>query len=87
MNKSKLNIQHKNQPLHESVKQAVESYLTQLKDEEPKNLYDLVLYEVEQPLMKAVMEFTQQNQSRAAVALGISRGTLRKKLKTHGMLD
>lgn len=84
---SKFNNKQKNQPLHESVKQAIENYLLHLKDEEPKNLYDLVLCEVEHPLMQAVMEFTQHNQSRAAVALGISRGTLRKKLKTHGMID
>lgn len=80
-------IANKNQPLHESVRQALENYFQQLKDEVPKNLYDLVLSEVEEPLMRAVMEFTSNNQSRAAIVLGLSRGTLRKKLKTYGMLD
>jgi Fis family transcriptional regulator, factor for inversion stimulation protein len=85
--KSPFMIAHKNQPLHESVRQALENYFTQLKGEIPKNLYDLVLAEVEEPLMRAVMEFTNNNQSRAAIVLGLSRGTLRKKLKTYGMLD
>lgn len=85
--KSAFMIAHKNQPLHESVRQAIENYFLQLKGEVPKNLYDLVLAEVEEPLMRAVMEFTNNNQSRAAVILGLSRGTLRKKLKTYGMLD
>ena len=85
--KSPFMIAHKNQPLHESVRQAIENYFLQLKGEIPKNLYDLVLAEVEEPLMRAVMEFTNNNQSRAAIVLGLSRGTLRKKLKAYGMLD
>ncbi len=87
MSKSPFMIAHKNQPLHESVRQAIENYFQQLKGEVPKNLYDLVLAEVEEPLMRAVMEFTNNNQSRAAIVLGLSRGTLRKKLKAYGMLD
>ena len=42
--------------------------------------------EVEQPLQKAVLEYTEGNQSRAADILGINRGTLRKKLKTYGLI-
>ena len=42
--------------------------------------------EVEQPLLKAVLEYTEGNQSRAADILGINRGTLRKKLKTYGLI-
>lgn len=84
---SSFNVAHKNQPLHDSVRQALESYFTQLKDQSPNNLYDLVLAEVEVPLLEAVMEYTKGNQSRAAILLGLSRGTLRKKLKLYGMLD
>jgi Fis family transcriptional regulator len=80
-------VAHKNQPLHDSVRQALESYFAQLKGQAPKNLYELVLAEVEVPLLEAVMEFTKNNQSRAAILLGLSRGTLRKKLKIYGMLD
>jgi len=85
--KSSFMIAHKNQPLHESVRQSLENYFLQLKGEVPKNLYDLVLAEVEEPLLHAVMEYTNNNQSKAAIVLGLSRGTLRKKLKQYGMLD
>ncbi len=84
---SPFTVAHKNQPLHDSVRQALESYFTQLKDQAPNNLYELVLAEVEVPLLEAVMEYTKGNQSRAAILLGLSRGTLRKKLKIYGMLD
>jgi len=76
-----------NQPLHDSVRKALENYISQLKGKLPNNLYDLVLAEVEGPLMEAVMEYTKGNQSRAAILLGLSRGTLRKKLKQYGLLD
>lgn len=80
-------LTQKNQPLHDSVRQALENYLTQLKGQMPSNLYELILAEVEAPLMEAVMEYTKGNQSRAAIVLGLSRGTLRKKLKMYGLLD
>ena len=80
-------LTQKNQPLHDSVRQSLENYLSQIKGELPSNLYELILAEVEAPLMAAVMEYTKNNQSRAAIVLGLSRGTLRKKLKMYGMLD
>lgn len=78
-------LEKKNQPLHDSVRQSLERYLDQLK-KLPSNLYDLILQEVEEPLLQAVMKYTRNNQSRASLVLGISRGTLRKKLKQYNML-
>lgn len=80
-------LTQKNQPLHDSVRQSLENYLSQLKGQLPSNLYELILAEVEAPLMQCVMDYTKNNQSRAAIVLGLSRGTLRKKLKMYGMLD
>lgn len=80
-------LMQKSQPLHDSVRQSLENYLAQLKGQTPSNLYELILAEVEAPLMEAVMEYTKENQSRAAIVLGLSRGTLRKKLKMYGLLD
>jgi Fis family transcriptional regulator len=80
-------VTHKNQPLHDSVRQALENYFVQIKGNMPSTLYEMVLAEVEMPLLEAVMDYTKENQSRAAILLGISRGTLRKKLKIYGMLD
>lgn len=42
------------------------------------DLYELVLAEVEQPLLDMVMQYTRGNQTRAALMMGINRGTLRK---------
>lgn len=84
---SSFELTQKNQPLHDSVRQSLENYLSKLNGQWPSNLYELILGEVEAPLMEAVMEYTRGNQSRAAIVLGLSRGTLRKKLKMYGLLD
>lgn len=51
----------------------------------PEGLYELVLREVETPLLKEVLAWSDGNQSRAATALGINRATLRKKLAMLGL--
>lgn len=85
---SAFELAQKNQPLHDSVRQSLENYISHLKGQQlPSNLYEMILGEVEAPLMEAVMEYTKGNQSRAAIVLGLSRGTLRKKLKQYGLLD
>lgn len=73
------------EPLRECVRDAVEHYFAQLGDHSAGGLYELVLREVEAPLLDCVMRHTQGNQSQAAGILGINRGTLRKKLKTYGL--
>ncbi|MGD9153510.1 MAG: helix-turn-helix domain-containing protein [Gammaproteobacteria bacterium] len=50
------------------------------------NIYDMVLGDVEKPLLEAVMKHVNGNQSNAAKTLGLSCGTLREKLKIYGML-
>lgn len=72
-------------PLRDNVKQAVRNYLAQLNGEDPTELYELVLSEIEHPMLDIVMQYTRGNQTRAATMLGINRGTLRKKLKKYGM--
>ena len=44
------------------------------------------LDEIEEPLLLAVMKYTNNNQSETARILGLSRGTLRTKLKKFGLL-
>ena len=72
--------------LRQTVESAVKGYFQQMGGQPITNLYDLVLAEVEEPLLKSVMEETRGNQSRAAITLGLSRGTLRKKLKSYDLL-
>jgi len=79
------NTQEHSFTLRESVELSMKNYFAQLDNEQPSNIYDLVLAEVEAPLMEAVMNYTQGNQTKASQVLGLNRGTLRKKLKTHGL--
>lgn len=74
-------------PLRALCAEALESYFAALNGHKPGQLYELVLREVEEPLFKAVLDYAEGNQSRAADILGINRGTLRKKLKTYGLVQ
>ncbi len=74
-------------PLRKHTEEAVNNYFASLNGDQPGDLYDLVLGEVEEPLFKAVMDYTHGNQSQAAGILGINRGTLRKKLKIYSLLQ
>lgn len=69
-----------------SVTSAMDRYFGDLGGQSTVNLYDLVLTEVETPLLEAVMKYTKNNQSKAAELLGLNRGTLRKKLKQYDLL-
>lgn len=70
-------------PLNKSVREALEEYFERLDGHKVTNIYKMVLAEIEAPLFKAVMKHTKNNQSDAAILLGINRGTLRKKLKQY----
>ncbi len=72
-------------PLCKHTEDALHNYFASLNGERPGDLYDLVMGEVERPLFKAVMDYTDGNQSQAAGILGINRGTLRKKLKGYSI--
>jgi len=75
--------------LKNAVLETTQKYFDGVGDSEQSkllNVYDMVLGEVEKPLLEVVMKHTKGNQSNAAKALGLSRGTLRKKLKIYGML-
>lgn len=70
-------------PLRETVAQALCEYLEKLDGHAPDDLYRLVLEEVERPLLETVMDYCGGNQTKAAIYLGLNRGTLRKKLKQY----
>ncbi len=74
------------QTLGESVRHSLRQYFAQLDGQTPANLYGLVLAEIEKPLLEMVLQLTNGNQSKAAIILGISRGTLRKKMAIYGLL-
>ncbi len=73
--------------LREAADIFVRRYLDEMDGEIGTDFYDLVISEVEAPLLRAVMEYTRGNQTRAAQMLGLNRGTLRKKLKQYDLIS
>ena len=69
--------------LHQSVRRAVRRYLKDMGDHDPDDPYRFVLDQIEKPLIEEVLRWAGGNQCRAAAALGISRGTLRKRINGH----
>ncbi len=77
-------VQQYNEALSLQVVGAVKGYLNAVSNKDANlNLYQLIVEEVEAPLFRTVMEMTRYNQSKAARVLGVSRGTLRTKLKRY----
>jgi len=77
-------VQQQNEALTHQVINAVKGYLNAVNSKDANlNLYQLIVEEVEAPLFRTVMELTRYNQSKAARVLGVSRGTLRTKLKRY----
>ncbi len=74
------------EPLRVHVERVVRQYFALLGDEMPTDLYELILKEMERPLLSVVLEQTRGNQTKCAQILGLNRGTLRKKLKTYDLM-
>ena len=77
-------VEQINETLSQQVVTVVKKYLTTVNPKDNNlNLYQLIIEEIEAPLFRTVMEMTRYNQSKAARVLGVSRGTLRTKLKRY----
>ena len=74
-------------PLKDSAAEAIAHFLATLDGESCIDLYDMVLRQIEEPLLREVLDYTQHNQSHAATMLGLNRGTLRKKLRQYGLIS
>jgi Fis family transcriptional regulator len=69
--------------LKDFTEDALRSYFKNLNGHKPAEIYRLVMGEVEPPLLRSVMDYSQGNQTLASEILGINRATLRKKLKQY----
>lgn len=69
------------------IKQKVEQYFVNLQGHDPIGLYDMLISEIERPFLEAVLQFSGNNQTKAAKALGVSRSTLRKKIDQYKILN
>lgn len=76
---------HHEWPLRRHTERALKDYLAHLNGHRPSGLYELVLREVEEPLVRVVLGHVDGNQSRAADILGITRATLRRKMRELGL--
>jgi len=72
-------------PFREMITTALEQYFKDLNGETPVDLYEMVLVEVEKPLLEIVLRESKGNLSLAAKTLGINRGTLRTRLQKYGL--
>ncbi|WP_231701516.1 DNA-binding transcriptional regulator Fis [Halopseudomonas xinjiangensis] len=79
-------VRRREQTLRDCVEQALRNYFEHLDGQDVTDVYDMVLAEVEAPLLESVMHYVKGNQTRASEVLGLNRGTLRKKLKQYGLL-
>ncbi len=73
---------NQDESLEALVARKLENSLAQMDLQELDNLYEMVLHQVERPLINIILQQTRGNQVRTAEILGINRNTLRKKIKT-----
>jgi Fis family transcriptional regulator len=64
------------------VRRSLERYFKDLDGEKPRFVYDMVLKNVERPMLETVLDRAEGNQTVAAQMLGINRNTLRKKMQS-----
>jgi len=69
--------------LEQCVQRNLVQYFAQLDGSKPHALHEMVIQAVERPLIQFVMQRCHNNQSAAALMLGINRNTLRKKLTEY----
>jgi len=72
-------------PFREMITTALDQYFKDLNGETPVDLYEMVLVEVEKPLLEIVLRESKGNLSLAAKTLGMNRGTLRTRLQKYGL--
>ncbi|MFK5983850.1 MAG: helix-turn-helix domain-containing protein [Pseudomonadota bacterium] len=74
-----------NERINQCISNVLNHYFKDMENHFNGDLYNLVIEEVERPLVQKVMGYTNNNQSNAASILGMSRGTLRKKIKQYNI--
>lgn len=72
--------------LAKAVHSAMNKYFKRLNGHGASDLYNMVIGEVEKPLLECVLNQVDSNQTKAAEVLGMSRVTLRKKLKKYKLI-
>lgn len=79
-------MNHTNE-IAQCITQTLARYFSDLDGEVPSGVYDMVIRQVEKPMLSAVLAQAQGNQTIAAQMLGINRNTLRRKLLDYSLID
>lgn len=66
--------------LSDHLIQTLDHYFTTLEEQDACNLHEMVVQQVEKPLIEYVLARVDGNQTKTASMLGINRNTLRKKI-------
>lgn len=85
-NQTTPSVSQQGDTLRDCVEKTMRNYFAHLDGQPVTDVFQMVLSEVEVPLLETVLEFTRGNQTKAAIVLGLNRGTLRKKLKQYDLL-
>ena len=64
---------------------ALRRYFKELDGNKATNVFEMVIKEVEKPMLEEVMKFSNGNKTQASKILGINRVTLRTKLKQYNI--
>ena len=83
--KAKATPATKQKCLSENVRDALDKYFTDMDGHEPTGLYELIIAQVEKPLIECVIENSRGNITRAAQVLGLNRATLRNRMQKYGL--
>ncbi|MDX1625514.1 MAG: helix-turn-helix domain-containing protein [Wenzhouxiangellaceae bacterium] len=71
--------------LRDVVARSVSQYLADMGSTPPDDLYQRIVEEVERPLFRTVLDHTDGNQSKAARILGLTRSTLRSRIRKYDL--
>jgi len=72
--------------LSEQVTVTLDAYFNTLEDQQASDVYEMVLQQIEKPLIEFVLQQTDNNQTHAANVLGINRNTLKKKMQKYDLV-
>ncbi len=72
--------------LSEKVTHTLDIYFETLQEQTTCDLYEMVIQQVEKPMLEFVLAKTDNNQTQTALILGINRNTLRKKMQKYQLI-
>ena len=72
--------------LSEQVTRTLEVYFDTLQEQTTSDLYEMVIQQIEKPMLEFVLTKTDNNQTQTALILGINRNTLRKKMQKYQLI-